>query len=169
MKQLRTKSIVGWQGQFRRAVHDDILFNMLLRLHAIEGKFDLEFAFQNARTNCERELRIAGDDRSLWAVDVWYYYLAARMTRVQYPEDRLSLRKGFFEQELQSVLVSITVNRDGRQEFESLLAVLDDEQRDGQEFRFLVNYFLRGEHFSNQPYAEMQRHIETFFQRTNGR
>lgn len=79
--------------------------------------------------------------------------------------NRTALKNDFFTQNgILNKYLSITKNKPDADEIkQNLLQLLNDENGEGDwEFRFVLNFFMREEKFTAQPYEELLKQIQTF-------
>jgi nucleoside phosphorylase len=118
-----------------------------------------------ARKICLR--RISPESRSSpierWVVEFLYQSLQPlNQGGMKERSARQLLRQRFFEQTVPEAMDHFLFNRDISEDDWSveINALLTEMNMDRQwEFRFVVNYYLTDEHFTNEPFEELQRQI----------
>lgn len=103
-----------------------------------------------------------------WAIECLFQFLQAEASSIISIDGRQTLYDKFFSNTLVEVLESLVRGRDADvMKLELLEALQKDFFKEGGEFRFTVNYFLRGQDYSDEPYERLIQEIESFFQEGN--
>jgi len=145
-----------------RYVGDAIVRRMLvLHLRHNDSVSNFVSFCAEAYTMCQSllEKRNGIQDRNMWALECMYQALQKNVDLIKTLEKRLELRKAFFEITVPDVLESFvlgskrrkksTVAIDSREVTQELKSLIHSMNQDW-DFRFTVNYFLRGKSYDDK-------------------
>jgi hypothetical protein len=143
----------------RRDNNTALLCNDNHRILALRLRQDPQNA-QLAQTFCESYLK-ATDVRipERWAIEYFYQFLQERAGEIETQEQRASLKREFFEQTVPYVLTLLITGRKLQGAKRNLNTLLDGDE----EFKFVVNYFLRKRAYNDAPYNALRQKIDQFF------
>jgi hypothetical protein len=161
--ELTANYLLDWKS---RLLRDDIT----RRLLAIRLRYEIssdEFASrcEQAQNVCAEYLKgLTTQMPEMWTIE--YLYQSLQRYARQIPQERESARQALFGDKamkkkgaLQEALEWLVDGRDANVEKMALKQALEADW----EFRFTVNYFLRQDEYSDEPYEELQREIDGFF------
>ena len=149
-----------WSDRNRRYLINDLTGKMLsiwLRESAPLDQY--KTSCQQAKLICEKRLDESYEYRAQWAVDALFEYLQCNVTDIHDDRNRQVIANYFFKVELPRILAKLIEGRDSRAEYYPLLGVLEEDW----EFRFVLNYSLRAQHYTDTPYQTMLESINHFF------
>jgi nucleoside phosphorylase len=95
--------------------------------------------------------------RPQWATECFYQYLQTHAFSAQTQRERKKIRSELFEMALPKVMgvyLNDPFQREG--DCDALIKVMDDDW----EFKFMMNYYLRGREFSESPFIDFREKIE---------
>jgi hypothetical protein len=151
---------MDWKDRFLR---DDITRRLLaVRLLRDIGSQPFAEYCRRAQAICASRLQepnAQAPDR--WIIEYLFQSLQQHTEAIQVREMREEVHQSFFEETVPEALQSlIGVNgRNAREEHRTLKRTLDADW----EFRFTVNYFLRQDEYSEEPYKRLYSSIDSFF------
>lgn len=150
--------LMSWEGRFLR----DGITRRLVVLRFLREIGTKAFAW-----HCERAQRFCADrlkNHSIqlperWTVELWFQFLQQRTEDIQSDQKRHEIRTIFFERIVPGTLRLLVQERNAREEQSALKRMLHCDW----EFRFTINYYLRKNQYSDEPYHALQTNIERFF------
>jgi len=157
---LKLSHQVKWSDRNRRYLINDLTGKMLsIWLRQSSSQDQYKAWCQQAKLICEKRLKESYEYRAQWALDALFEYLQCNVTDINDDSNRKVITTYFFKVELPRILAKLIEGRDSRAEYYPLLGVLEEDW----EFRFILNYFLRGPHYTDEPYQTMLESINHFF------
>ncbi len=157
---LKLSHQVKWSDRNRRYLINDLTGKMLaIWLRQTIPPDQYKSHCQQAKLICEKRLEESYEYRAQWAVDALFEYLQCNVTDINDDSNRKVIANYFFKVELPRILAQLIDGRDSRAEYYPLLGVLEEDS----EFRFILNYSLRGQHYTDEPYQTMLESIHHFF------
>lgn len=157
---LKLSHQVKWSDRNRRYLINDLTGKMLsIWLRQSSSQDQYKTSCQQAKRICEKRLQESYEYRAQWAVDALFEYLQCNVTDINDASNRKVIANYFFKVELPKILAKLIEGRDSRAEYYPLLGVLEEDA----EFRFTLNYSLRTQHYTDEPYQTMLESINHFF------
>lgn len=150
--------LMAWEGRFLR----DGITRRLLVLRFLREIGPQAFALhcQRAQKLCAVRLQNSSSQSpERWTVELWFQFLQQRTSDIHLHQKRTQVRNLFFEKAVPRALQLLVKDRNAREEQSTLKRTLDSDW----EFRFTVNYYLRKNQYSDEPYHALQTNIERFF------
>jgi len=115
---------------------------------------------QQVQRICHEYLQGSSAQRPhLWAIESWFQFLQGHAGEIQDADRRAEIKQAFLDVAVHQVLALLIENRNLRGQSEVLLRTLSDDW----EFQFSVNYFLRQDHYTAEPYESLVGQIDAFF------
>jgi len=152
-------------GRKGRLLQDDIT----RRLLAIRQWHDMPEEFLKrcvqARDICANHMQEPNVQMpEKWVIEYLFQSLQQHAATIQDPSHRSSIRETFFTRDVPGALQMFLGGRSipaksRRAEHVVLSQALDADW----EFRFTVNYYLRGDQYNEEAYGELQQKINDFF------
>jgi len=145
-------------GREGRLLHDSITRRLLaLWLWRDIGKQSFASYCQRAYSICLEKLQNQTTQLlEKWAIECMFQFLQEHVEIVQDGNERKNLRREFFSKVVPDVLDKLLTDRDTRTELSALLLEMENDW----EFRFTVNYYLRENQFTDEPYLKLKQYIE---------
>jgi hypothetical protein len=158
---LKQTYLVDWTGDNYQHLSDDITRRLLVLRRIYNDPDRFRSDCEQAKQLCEERLQNSSEYGIVWGLEVLVEYLQTHIMQIGDPQKRLKLRQYFLETELPRVLQLLVKGQDPRAYYEPLKLVLAQDW----ELQFMVNYYLRGAIYNQEPYKEMLQRIEQFFDR----
>lgn len=103
-----------------------------------------------------------------WAIEMLFQTLQQHAAAIHNAQERMVLRKTFFEETVPQVLVLLTQERNNCR---GIIANLEHELEEAKaeeakgdwEFAFTVNYFLREDQYNDAPYTRLKEMVHRFW------
>jgi len=152
--------LLRWQY---RLLRDDITRRMLaLGVRMTAGPEFVELS-RTARQTFDAYLQQYGvaSVPEIWFIEALYEELQCHVLGIESVESRMALRQEFLEGLVPEYLRKLVQKREAAQEKVQLEAALNEDW----EFRFTVNFFLRGRSFDDEPYKAFQKVVSNYFER----
>lgn len=154
--------LLDWEGRFLK---DDII----RRLLAIKLRYQQPALFtqycQEARQFYAAQLTnslVQGRDR--WIIEYLFHVLYQYAPNIYEPEVRKQLSQQFLGTEVPQALSALV---DGHnipaQQWRNEASVILRLMNSDWEFKFIVNYFLRGDVYNDRPFQQLENSIKNFF------
>lgn len=149
--------LMDWEG---RCLTDSITRRLLaLRLLQEVGPEAFAWHCQRAQKICAARLKDeASQMPEKWAVEFMFQSLQEYAGKIQTEQQRETVRRKFYDQVVPTILQLLIKNRTIQEELDTLLRVLKKDL----EFRFTINYYLRQNQYTDEPFDELHRRIERF-------
>jgi len=101
----------------------------------------------------------------MWAIEYLYQYLQGLSESVNDPTQRQKVRQTFLDKKVPEVLEYLVADRNIQEEKNALEQALEEDE----EFRFTINYCLRVNEYSDEPYQRFRQRVSQFFAGKIGR
>jgi hypothetical protein len=149
--------LLHWKG---RLLRDDTTRRLLaIRLRQEVGTKEFSSRCRQAQAICAEYLEDPTIQMpEMWAIEFIFQFLQQYAGAIQTLQRRGEIRQDFFGEAVPKALQLLVKNRDARVEQNALERALETDW----EFRFMVNYFLRQDEYSDEPYREFQRRMDDF-------
>ncbi len=118
---------------------------------------------EHAKRLCAESLNRPGErEREIWVMEYLFQCLQCSSGAILTDEQRTKIREEFWKEDvpyiLQQYLPSTT--RPTKMRYEK--QILTDKLRKDWELQFTINYYLRKEHYTEQPYQKLLQRIDEF-------
>jgi hypothetical protein len=149
--------LLDWEN---RLLRDDITRRLLaMRLRQEVGAEGFSSCCQQAQTICADYLQEPTTQMpEMWAIEYLFQSLQQYTDLIRDVAKRSRICQSFSD-EMRKALELLTDGRNARVEQNALKQALDKDW----EFRFTVNYYLRKDRYSDEPYEKLQGEIDSFF------
>ncbi len=156
--ELTSTYLLDWVGHLLR---DDITRRLLaIRLRWDLGDEGFARRCQDAQRICINRLKdpyVQGPE--MWAIEYLFQSLQQLTTSIHNPQARQNATRVFREEIPKTLHMLVTPPRNKRSHYQPLKQALDKDW----EFRFTVNYYLRQDGYTNKPYEDLLRQVDSFF------
>lgn len=155
--------LFDWKGRFLR---DDIT----RRLLACRLRHEMAEIFpsrcQQASNICEDYLQQPNvQSPEMWTIEYLFQSLQQHANAILEPAQRALIRQQFFSEDLPKALQIFINARDIPPErWRREQNALNQAMKEDWEFQFTVNYYLREEQYSDEPYNKLEQQIKLFFE-----
>lgn len=154
--------LFDWKGRFLR---DDITRRLLAIGLRHERPQEFSELCRQAQEICAKRLRQSNVQRpEMWMIEYLFQSLQQHANVILDPAQRLFIRDTFLNEDVSKALRMLVDDRNippenRREEQNALTQAMEEDW----EFRFTVNYYLRKDQYTNEPFSQLQQQIALFF------
>lgn len=146
--------------QGRLVIDSQIRQLLALRLLHEDPKTFIEHCYLAKTTYLDKLKNPVIWSPEIWAIEAMFQSLQQCAWEISSPERRAELRDSFYEEVVPQAVQLLVKGRHLQDKQTALQSALEMDE----EFRFTVNYFLREDQYSDEPYGRLLRQISFFFE-----
>ena len=142
-----------------RTLQDDITRRLVsIRLRKEVGQQQFQSLCQQAQSIYAKQLQSSKNlVPQVMAIEYLFQSLQQHTGVIESAQERAKIRKSFYDMEVPKMLHLLLSGRDSRAEKQPLMQALHEDW----EFRFTVNYFLRQDQYSDEPFDKIKEQLES--------
>jgi len=161
---LQDTQLMHYSSDNLSLLKDSIARGLLARyLLAERGDEYFRERCEQARHICNLYLQDpAAQTPALWAMEALFQALQRHISEINDPQKRASLAKSFFDDILPETLSLLVENRREPRRFIQELRRALDTDTCADELEFAVNYFLRSDEYSDEPYSRLKEMVARY-------
>lgn len=151
----------GMFGSIREGLIGDGISRRLLAIR-LWNQFPLEIEPACAKAEdfaAQRLCNPRAQHRMSWLLESWFQCLQAKAAQIQSPAVRTELRRRFFEETVPHRLHQFLTCGENEENPEARLEDVVEQLEKDWELNFAVNYYLRGDHFDQDPFERLKKTV----------